>query len=298
MNRSISYLSRGLLALALLAPVSVIAVTPVAAAHSLAATTTCNNGVGNGGGKGIICEVTITNSLTATGGSATVKVHECLGSAGAPLSGVCSTTTRNLSQPVTNINQCNGSVGGGGSTLRCHVVLTNNFYGVTPGSTSATVNQCVGSGAGGIIGDGITGNTIKCDPVQSTDNAAITQCNGSANGGTLVHLNCTASGTMASSLSVVINQCNGSANGGGALVECTTTILDVARELSALPTLAQTSTGSNSPSKNRIPLLPRTSTGSDSPSNNPTPLLPLMLILALGGLGLMTFFVQKRSLRS
>jgi hypothetical protein len=275
MHRSISYLSRGLLALALLAPVSVIAVTPVSASHSLAPTTTCNNGVGNGGGQGIICEVTVDNTFTATGGSATVKVHECLGSAGAPLSGVCSTTTRNLTQPVTNINQCNASVMGGGSTLRCHIVLTNNFYGMAPGSTAATVNQCVGSGAGGI-----TGSTINCDPIQSTTNAAITQCNGSANGLTLVHLNCTASGTMASSRSVVINQCNGSANGGGALVECSTTILDVARPLSALPTPA------------------RTSTSSDSPSNNPTPLLPLMLILALGGLGLMTFFVQKRSIRS
>jgi hypothetical protein len=280
MHRSISYLSRGLLALALLAPVSVIAVTPVSAAHSLAPATTCNNGVGSGGGQGIICEVTITNTFTATGGSATVKVYECLGAAGAPAKGVCSTTTRNLTQPVTNINQCNASVMGGGSTLRCHVVLTNNFYGVAPGSTDATVKQCVGSGAGGIAGDGITGNTIKCDPIQNTTNAAITQCNNSANGLTLVHLNCTASGTMASSRSVVINQCTGSANGGGALVECTTAILDVARPLSALPTPA------------------RTSTGGDSPSNNPTPLLPLMLMLALGGLGLMTFFVQKRSIRS
>jgi hypothetical protein len=280
MHRSIGYVSRVLIALALLAPLSVIAVTPAAAAHLLAATTTCNNAVGGGGGQGVICEVTIANTFSPTGGSATVKVHECLGAAGAPLDGVCSTTTRNLTQPVTNIDQCNGSVGGGGSTLRCHVVLTNNFYGVTPGSTAATVNQCVGSGAGGIVGDGITGNTIHCDPIQDTTSAAITQCNGSANGGTLVHLNCTASGTMSSARSVIINQCNGSANEGGALVECTTTILDVARPLSALPTPASTSTDSG------------------SPSNNPTPLLPLMLILALGGLGMMTFFVQKRSLRS
>jgi hypothetical protein len=260
MHRSIGYVSRVLIALALLAPLSVIAVTPAAAAHLLAATTTCNNAVGGGGGQGVICEVTIANTFSPTGGSATVKVHECLGAAGAPLDGVCSTTTRNLTQPVTNIDQCNGSVGGGGSTLRCHVVLTNNFYGVTPGSTAATVNHC--------------------DPIQDTTSAAITQCNGSANGGTLVHLNCTASGTMSSARSVIINQCNGSANEGGALVECTTTILDVARPLSALPTPASTSTDSG------------------SPSNNPTPLLPLMLILALGGLGMMTFFVQKRSLRS
>ena len=78
------------------------------------------------------------------------------------------------------MNQCNNSINGGGGTLRCSVVITNNYVDVTPGATAATVNQCVGSG-GGI--------TVGCDPFPATTSgAAITQCNGSANGGTLVGL--------------------------------------------------------------------------------------------------------------
>ena len=42
-------------------------VTPVAAA-TLAATTTCSNGVDNTPGLGLICEVTIENTITSTGG--------------------------------------------------------------------------------------------------------------------------------------------------------------------------------------------------------------------------------------
>ena len=70
------------------------------------------------------------------------------------------------------------------------------------------MNQCVGSG------DGIT---TGCDPFPATTTGAtITQCNGSANGGTLVELTCTATGTRSPAAPVRINQCNGSANGGGA----------------------------------------------------------------------------------
>jgi hypothetical protein len=277
MHRSVSLMFRGLFALALLVPVSAVAVSPASADHSLNPTTTCNNSLGNGGGQGIICEVTIVNSITPTGGSATIKVHECHGSAGAPLSGVCSTTTRILTQPVTKVYQCNGSVNGGGSTLRCSVILMNNFYGASPGSSAVSVNECIGSGAGGIIGNGITGNTIHCDPIQNTTSAAITQCNGSANGLTLVHLNCTATGTMASAHRVTINQCNGSANGGGALVECSATMRSQAYNGTPPPTTATTSGGS---------------------SNDSTPLFPLLIIVALGGMGLVMFVVQKRSIRS
>lgn len=278
MHRSISLLARGLFALSLLVPVAAIAATPVSAAHSLNPTTTCNNGVGSGGGQGIICEVTIVNSFTAKGGSATIRVHECQGSAGAPLSGVCTTTARDLSQPVTKITQCNSSVNGGGSTLRCTVILTDNYYGVTPGSTAVTVNQCIGSGAGGI-----TGQNINCNPIQSTTSAAITQCNGSANGLTLVHLNCTATGTMGSARPITINQCNGSANGGGALVECTTRMSTNVFAAALAPLVATP---------------PTTSTGSEVPGNNPAPLLPLMILLGLGGFGLAIVFTQRRSIRS
>jgi hypothetical protein len=180
------------------------------AATTIAPTTTCGNGVGNGGGQGLICEVTIVNQITASGGSATVTVRECQGAAGPPV----------LTKPVTAVTQCNSSLNGGGATLRCSVKVTNNFVGLSPGATAATVNQCVGSGGG-------VANT--CDPFPATTTGAtITQCNGSANGGTLVELKCTATGTKPSAHGVTINQCNGSANGGGALVICSANITNAA----------------------------------------------------------------------
>jgi hypothetical protein len=187
-------------------------------------TTTCSNGVDNTGGLGLICRVTIVNTITASGGSAKVTIRECHGAAGDPTA-ACTTTTTNLTRPVTAVTQCNSSINGGGGTLRCSVQVTNNFVGLSAGSTAATVNQCVGSG-GGI--------TTGCDPFPATTTGAtITQCNGSANGGTLVGLTCTATGTKPSSHGVRINQCNGSANGGGALVICSANITN--RRVSSTP---------------------------------------------------------------
>lgn len=156
----------------------------------------CANGVDNSGGLGVICEVTI---LT-TGFLSTVTVRECHGAAGDPTAS-CTTTVTVLSDALIEVAQCNGSANGGGATLRCSVLVSG-------GSGTATVNQCVGSG-GGI--------TTGCHPFPATvDNATITQCNGSANGGTLVGMTCIAAG----SATVTVNQCNGSANGGGALLIC------------------------------------------------------------------------------
>ena len=192
-----------------------LALATEATAATIAATTTCSNGVDNAGGLGLICQVTIVNTITASGGSAKVTVKECHGAAGDPTA-ACTTTTKNLTRPVTKVTQCNNAINGGGGTLRCSVKVTNNFVGVSPGATAATVNQCVGSG-GGI--------TTGCDPFPATTSGAtITQCNGSANGGTLVGLTCTATGTKSSAHGVTINQCNGSANGGGALVICSANI--------------------------------------------------------------------------
>src|SRR5450759_3230746 len=190
------------------------------AAPPIAPTTTCSNRVDNTPGLGLICEVTIVNTITASGGSAKVTVRECHGAAGAPTA-ACTTKTTTLTKPVTSVNQCNDAINGGGGTLRCSVKVTNEFIGVSPGATAATVNQCVGSG-GGI--------TTGCDPSPATTTGAtITQCNGSANGGTLVGLTCTATGTQSSTQSVTINQCNGSANGGGALVICSANVTSNAR---------------------------------------------------------------------
>lgn len=228
MHRPLTLLFGSMLAFALLAAGSVITLAPASAA-TIAPTTTCSNGVDNTGGLGLICEVTVVNTITASGGSATVTVRECHGAAGDP-EAACTTETSVLTEPVTAVTQCNDAINGGGGTLRCSVQVTNNFVGVSPGATDATVNQCVGSG------DGITAG---CDPFPATTTGAtITQCNGSANGGTLVELTCTAGGTMSSTQAVTINQCNGSANGGGALVICSANITNNAVAASPTPATA------------------------------------------------------------
>jgi hypothetical protein len=224
-RRPFSILASGLLAFLLLAAVSLVTTSPVSAANA-APTTTCSNGVDNTGGLGLICEVTIVNTITATGGHSKVTIRECHGAAGAPTA-ACSTNTTNLTNLVTRVTQCNGSINGGGGTLRCSVRVTNNFVGVSPRSTARTVNQCVGSGGGIHTG---------CDPFPAnTTGASITQCNGSANGGTLVGLTCTATGTKSASHGVAINQCNGSANGGGALVICSASVTNRLRAATAGP---------------------------------------------------------------
>jgi len=206
---------RAAAAAGLLLLVGTLVIASGATAATLAATTTCSNGVDNTGGLGLICQVTIVNTITASGGSAKVTVRECHGAAGNP-SAACTVRTKNLTKPVTKVTQCNNAINGGGGTLRCSVKVTNDFVGLAAGATAATVNQCVGSG-GGI--------TTGCDPFPATTSGAtITQCNGSANGGTLVGLTCTATGTKSSARGVTINQCNGSANGGGALVICSASI--------------------------------------------------------------------------
>ncbi len=215
MRRLIAFLVSGLFALALLAAGSINPVRPVAALSTIGTTTTCANGEDNTGGLGLICQVSIVNRFNSSGGSAEITVRECHGAAGDPAA-ACTTTTQSLTQPITNVTQCNASINGGGGTLRCNVWVINNFYGLSPGVGAVTVNQCVGSG------DGVANN---CDPFPATTTGAtVTQCNGSANGGTLVRLECTATGTQPSSSGVTINQCNGSANGGGALVICSTRI--------------------------------------------------------------------------
>ena len=153
MRQKHSALLAGLFGLALLATSPFAAVAPVAAA-TLAATTTCSNGVNNAGGQGLICEVTIENTITAIGGSATVTVRECHGAAGDPQA-ACTIEVSVLTEPVTSVDQCNGSINGGGGTLRCSVQVTNTYVAVNPNPVDATVNQCVGSG---------DGFTVGCDP--------------------------------------------------------------------------------------------------------------------------------------
>jgi hypothetical protein len=253
-----------------------------AAAATPGPTTTCSNGVDNTGGLGLICQVTIVNTITASGGSAKVTIRECHGAAGDPTA-ACTVKTTNLTKPVSAVTQCNDSINGGGGTLRCSVKVTNNFVGLSPGSTAATVNQCVGSG-GGI--------TTGCDPFPATTTGAtITQCNGSANGGTLVGLTCTATGTKPSSHGVRINQCNGSANGGGALVICSANIAN--RRIASSPSGTGGTTGSTTAAS-----LPNTSilTTTDVPESRPNPVVFAGIFLL--AFGLIATRLSMRSTRS
>jgi hypothetical protein len=245
-----------------------LALATGATAATAGPTTTCSNGVDDTPGLGLICRVTVINTITASGGSAKVTIRECHGAAGDPTA-ACTTKTTNLRRPVTAVTQCNNSINGGGGTLRCSVQVINNFVGLSTGANAATINQCVGSG------DGIANN---CDPFPATTTSAtITQCNGSANGGTLVRLECTASGTKPSSHGVRINQCNGSANGGGALVICSATITN--RHVAGSTSPSSGSSGSGGGTS-----LPATSTlaTADTPRSDWTPIVLVgVFLLAL-----------------
>ncbi|MBA2381002.1 MAG: hypothetical protein H0V73_02735 [Chloroflexi bacterium] len=216
MPRQLSLIASAIFAVSLVLTGLLGFVGPASAA-SIGSTTRCSNGVDNTPGLGLICQVTIVNTLTKHGGSSAITLRECHGAAGDPTAS-CKTTHWRLSRPVRIVNQCNNSTNGGGGTLRCSVKVTNIFVGLSANSTAVTINQCVGSG------DGIANN---CNPFPATTTSAkITQCNGSANGGTLVKLKCTASGTKSGTLGVTINQCNNSTNGGGALVICSASIVN------------------------------------------------------------------------
>jgi hypothetical protein len=135
------------------------------------------------------------------------------------------------------------------------------------------------------------GITIGCVPFPATTSGAtITQCNGSANGGTLVGLICTATGTMSTALGVTINQCNGSANGGGALVICSANISNEA--LAASPTPSP-SAGASSPSSS--PSLPNTGTTKDNPAAGGHQPLVLAALVLLAALSLMTAVKRPNS---
>ena len=79
---------------------------------------------------------------------------------------------------MTKVTQCNDAINGGGGTLRCSVKVTNNFVGRSTGATGRDGEPVRRFGRR---------HRQRCDPFPATHTGAtITQCNGSANGGTLV----------------------------------------------------------------------------------------------------------------
>ena len=210
---------------AILIAVAGLTFAPLGSPASAAPAITQCNAIGEGGGQGIACDVTVTNNLdVATGvASSTVTLKECSGAAGPALT--CKTPmTTSYDFLVTSVDQCNFAANGGGASVICNVYVTNNITGVSATAvTPATVNQCNGSGAEG------SQPTLDCDPYPaSTTSATITQCNGSTNGGGAPErVECTVTPSTASSqLPVTINQCNNTANGGGSVVTCTASLVN------------------------------------------------------------------------
>jgi hypothetical protein len=288
MRRPISLLSASLVAFAIMTAASLGTAAPASAA-TIAPTTTCNNALGNGGA---VCEVTVVNTITPTGGSAVVTVRECTGSAGVPAT-ACTNTTTPLSHAVTGVTQCNGSINGGGGTLLCSVFVTNNFVGFNPSVTAVTVNQCVGSVT--------TGTVMVCSPYPATTTGAtITQCNGSGNGGG-TSLTCTASGTQSAGLVVKINQCNGSTNGGGTRTVCSARMLNNVVSSPGASPVALTPTAGGPTASGPTASIPNASVDSQLPAQrgttNAVVLGGLVLILGLSLTSVLKRIANRSSIR-
>lgn len=192
----------------------------VAQSHSSPAVHQCNaDTFPTGAGWEASCAVTVENTLGSDGAtSSRVTTTWCLAAAGVLPPQGCTTEVTTSNSLVTTVNQCNGILAGG-SNVTCTVDIVNNVPVGTP-TTGVTVNQCVGSGQGGVSPGG---PPTDCDPVAaSTTGATVTQCNGSANGGGAPErVQCSVTGSS-SALPVTVNQCNGS-TAAGSTVTCDVT---------------------------------------------------------------------------
>lgn len=188
-----------------------------AAAHTAPAVHQCNaDTYPTGAGWEASCVITVENTLGSDGSThSRVTTTWCLAEAGVLPPEGCTTDVVTSNQLVSSVDQCNGILAGG-SNVTCRVEVVNNVPSGTP-TTGVTVNQCVGSGQGGVSPGG---PPTDCDPVDSsTSGATVTQCNGSANGGGgPERVQCSVNGAV-TALPVTVNQCNGS-TAAGSTVTC------------------------------------------------------------------------------
>ena len=197
---------------------SILAVAPwslVASASAATAFTQCN-GIDDTPGLEVRCTADVTNRINLDTGitTSTVVATKCDGAAGTTPNAACTITTTNSQQLVSSVTQCNAAGNGSGGNLFCIVSITNIVVGA-PTSLGVTVDQCVGSS-----GDGGGATPLACDPVQSTTNATVTQCNNSVRGGGADgRVACAVTGAT-TAIGVLIDQCNGSVNGGGSTAHC------------------------------------------------------------------------------
>jgi hypothetical protein len=190
---------------------------PFAALAAPPAVNQCNaDTFPTGAGWEATCVVTVENTVSNDGAtSSTVTTTWCLAAAGVLPPEGCDSETLAHDQLVTTIDQCNGILAGG-SNVTCRVEVVNSVPFGTP-TTDVTVNQCIGSGQGGVSPGG---PPTDCDPADSsTTGATVSQCNGSANGGGAPErVRCSVAGAV-TAVPVTVNQCNGS-TAAGSTVTC------------------------------------------------------------------------------
>jgi hypothetical protein len=152
--------------------------TTVTTSNQLVTSVDQCNGIVDGGGSNLTCDVSVVDTVPAGATTSGVTVNECIGSGtgggtqptlvcapvasttnatvtqcngsgnggGASTRVQCDVTGSTAAEPIT-INQCNGSSNGGGSTVTCATTFTNNFVAAAP--TTATTTPPAGAGAGG-----------------------------------------------------------------------------------------------------------------------------------------------------
>ncbi|MEO8093491.1 MAG: hypothetical protein ABI632_01030 [Pseudolysinimonas sp.] len=236
--------------LAVLASTGIIAITGIvglgaAAGAAAADTSACNSYAAVLAGQGMECSVIVDNYIDGAVEYSTVTVKECHGAAFTVLLAPACTTTVIVNTELTiSVSQCNGTLNGGGSNVTCTVQVNNHFSG-TATAALATINQCIGSGAGGVSP---VGAPLNCSPPGLTSGATVTQCNGSVNGGGApLRVNCNVQTGAETAVPILIDQCNGTVNGGGSVLFCSAAFFNEFNVV-GLPTPPTTGSTTTTPS--------------------------------------------------
>lgn len=169
-------------------PLNLGPVTSTTSSTQLVTSVNQCNGIVNGGGSNVYCNVEVTNNVPAGTAQSGITVDQCIGSvtgaggtvacapggsttnatvtqcngsvngggtyAGEPTA-ACTVTGAATADPVT-INQCNGTANGGGSAVTCQATETNVFAAASTTPTSAATGA---GGAGGGSGGSALGGT-------------------------------------------------------------------------------------------------------------------------------------------
>ena len=108
------------------------------------------NGIVNGGGSNVTCDIRVTNNVPVGTTTSDVTAKQCIGSGA---EGTEPTTDCNPPAPNTlnpTVDQCNGSANGGGAQRRVKCTVSGDVSALP-----VTIDQCNGSANGG-------GSTVTC----------------------------------------------------------------------------------------------------------------------------------------